>query len=126
METQIELIKKDLTLFKEETERRINLLEENIKKLTGEERNLSDNILKFAGLLTSIQDSISRLEKSTEEGFERVHARIDSTKDDFKAKQQRELESYLAYKRVVIGAALTAIVGGLMGAVLTSYRLFGG
>ena len=45
METQIELIKKDLTLFKEETERRINLLEENIKKLTGEERNLSDNIL---------------------------------------------------------------------------------
>lgn len=62
METQIELIKKDLTLFKEETERRINLLEENIKKLTGEERNLSDNILKFAGLLTSIQDSISRLE----------------------------------------------------------------
>lgn len=126
METQIELIKKDLTLFKEETERRINLLEENIKKLTGEERNLSDNILKFAGLLTSIQDSISRLEKSTEEGFERVHSRIDSTKDDFKAKQQRELESYLAYKRVVIGAALTAIVGGLMGAVLTSYRLFGG
>lgn len=62
MEPQIELIKKDLTLFKEETERRINLLEENIKKLTGEERNLSDNILKFAGLLTSIQDSISRLE----------------------------------------------------------------
>ena len=82
METQIELIKKDLTLFKEETERRINLLEENIKKLTGEERNLSDNILKFAGLLTSIQDSISRLEKSTEEGFERVHSRIGSTNDN--------------------------------------------
>lgn len=126
MDTQIELIKKDLTLFKEETERRINSLEETIKKLTGEERNLSNNILKFEGILTNIQDSIGRLEKSTEEGFERVHSRIDSTKDDFKAKQQRELESYLAYKRIVIGAVLTAIVGGLMGAVLTSYRLFGG
>ena len=121
-----EILEKEIEFIKKDFGARIENLENQLKSVNQDERTLANSVTKIEGLLEQINASMNRLENSTQENFKLVHSRISSVKNDFESSQKRELESYLAYKKIVIGTVLTAIVGALIGAVLTSYRLFGG
>lgn len=132
METKIEGLQHELEIQVKNLEDKLKLygdrlrqLENRVYHLEEHDKQLSVSFGKMEGLLEHISEAVGRIEQTSAKNFEIVNSRISSTKEDFEASQRKELENYIAYKKIVIGAVLTTVVGGLVGAVLTSYRLFG-
>lgn len=50
---------------------------------------------------------------------------IGSLKRDFEEYQMKDLKDYYNYKRVIVNTILTLIIGGLVGGIITAWRVFG-
>ena len=91
-------------------EKRSELFEEQFRQTCKDVQEINFNVV-----------TILKLNKDQEI----LHGRIGSLKRDFEEYQMKDLKDYYNYKRVIVNTILTLIIGGLVGGIITAWRVFG-
>lgn len=99
-------------------EKRSELFEEQFRQTCKDVQEINFNVVTILKLFDKLE---SRLNKDQEI----LHRRIGSLKRDFEEYQMKDLKDYYNYKRVIVNTILTLIIGGLVGGIITAWRVFG-
>lgn len=99
-------------------EKRSELFEEQFRQTCKDVQEINFNVVTILKLFDKLE---SRLNKDQEI----LHGRIGSLKRDFEEYQMKDLKDYYNYKRVIVNTILTLIIGGLVGGIITAWRVFG-